>query len=203
MSWTEEMAELRAWVRGWVEQKLTTMFISTTLSNSSALGDSDAMTLADDTKGQRPVVRHEPYGHRSRPTTDVRVFGIRFGSSNVVFLGIGPTQKYGPQDLEMGEVAIYSEQIVKAMHLDKNGQNNINSKSGQDVVVNGGTAKVARVGDGSKIISALGGGALAKWMSQVEVAITNLGGTAPSPLANAFVADPGIVIKDGAAHFKG
>lgn len=145
----EEVRQLRAALREIVSERLPSLLFGWTLtSKSSAMGGGDAVQTADDDsgKGQRPVRRVEPFGLRSRAPSKLRALWIRLGASNVVFIGVAPSKGYGPTDLEDGEVAVYN--LKKALiRLWKTGKITVDAESGQDVVINGGTAKVSRVGD--------------------------------------------------------
>jgi phage gp45-like len=67
------------------------------------------------------------------------------GKGGVSFLVGWRNRKYEIA-LEKGEVAIANE-AGAVIKLDKNGKVSADAKTGQDIVLNGGTAKVARVGD--------------------------------------------------------
>jgi phage gp45-like len=67
------------------------------------------------------------------------------GKGGVAFLVGWRNRKYEIA-LEKGEVAIANE-AGAVIKLDKNGKVSADAKTGQDIVLNGGTAKVARVGD--------------------------------------------------------
>lgn len=139
-----------------IPNALAQIFIVTQFGKSSELGAADAIQTADESPAgerqttQRPVTRVEPFGFRSRPTSKVRGAALRLGSSNVLFIGILPTQGYGPQDLEDGETALYSAEVPKGVHLDKDGNVNANAKSGKKVNVgspDGSGAEPAVLGD--------------------------------------------------------
>ncbi len=147
---------------------------------------------------QRAVRVLQSFGFRSTPLVNGAesvVVASRAGTSNSIAVVVD-NQQVGPTDLKEGESCVYNSKDVDGtkcrVHLDENA----------DVVVNGGSAKVGRVGDACKIKSVALGGHLALWMSQAEGFIN---ATAPGtivPLSATFLADPGIDIADGAPHFK-
>jgi len=90
----------------------------------------------------------EPWGVHGRPAVGVyaliaRVLG---GAASGLQVGVWTGQQ-GRQDLAEGETQLYSSASGAEVYLDKDGNNKINAASGKDVVVNGGTAQVARKGD--------------------------------------------------------
>ncbi len=204
-----DLARLRTALERRITTLSTSLFGWTLTSKSSALGDEDRVEKSDGTdpgstqKGQRPTTRVVPFGLATRRPTGLRALWARLGASNLFELGIGPQETYGPQDLEEGEVSLYCKADGTRVWLDANGAIHVDAASGQDVIVNGGSAKVGRVGDKCRITGVLGGGPLAGWMQQVEVAINLLAPSSITPLSTTFTADPGITIADGAANFKG
>lgn len=144
MSWASEIAALRHELTEMIRQVPDRMVGWTLSAASSALGDKDEVQTGDDDQngpdnkpGQRPVRRIEPWGHRGRAPKNVRTLWLRLGSSNVLFLGIASNGGYGPTDLEDGETALYSVEVERGVHLTKDGDNKLASKSGKTVQVNG------------------------------------------------------------------
>lgn len=121
-----------------------------TTSRSTSLGKNDECDGRGDQKGGVPVRRVWPFGLRSVPPNGSEGIlltlngGRRSGGAAVLIAA--ENLKYGPDKLDGGETALYS-QFDAVVRLDKNGKITIDAKSGADVVVNGGTAKVGRVGD--------------------------------------------------------
>ena len=205
-----EVAALRAELAALKAQAVAPQWTLT--SRSSAMGAADQVQTADDDKnrGQRPVSRLEPFGLRYRAPSKLRSFSLRIGTSNVVFIGIQPSKGYGPTDVDDGEVALYN--ITKAIvRLWKSGKVTLDADSGQDVVVNGGTAKVARVGD-----TLTASAQLAAWASVIESfcngiapgTFTPLNQFAPAASPPPGAANPGAdgnlgTIQTGADHLKG
>jgi phage gp45-like len=107
------------------------------------------------------------------------------------------TDKYGPQDLAEGETVIWNKQTGCRIKLDENGKITIDAPAGQDVMVNGGSEKVARTND-----TLTASGAFLTWAAAVDAGIpTN------TPPATPFAAAAGLAggmgdIETGAARFK-
>lgn len=164
--------------------------------------------------GTLRVRRMWPFGIRSvvPPRVEAITVGPMASEAQKVMIA-AESDTYGPDDLAEGEVAIYSsahkEGAVCYVKLDKNGQIAIRAKNAQkitidagtgaDVVVNGGTKEVARKGDLCKINSP---SFLLTWMGQVETYINTLAPGTIAPLAATFAVAPGIVVDQGAEHFK-
>lgn len=153
-----DLERLRRELKKLVEDGLATLFGNTLTSSSTPLGDRDAVEKVDGaadpdgSKGQRLVTRVQPFGFASRPPKGLRGFWLRWGSSNVLMIGILPQQSYGPQNLQVGEQALYNSVPGCQQLLDQDGNVKVDSGTPDggaqgDVVVNGGTAKVSRVGD--------------------------------------------------------
>ena len=211
MTWIGEIAGLRREIMKRLEQLPLSLFGWTLTAKSSAMGDADTVQTSDTTEGQRPGRRLEPWGHRGRPPGKVRSFWVRFGTSNVIFLGVAPSKGYGPSDLEDGETAVYN--ATKALvRLWKTGRITMAADNapveieGQNVVVNGGTKAVSRVGD-----DLTASAALKAWAAIVEGVVN---GVVPGSftIVNSFSAAlpgaPGAAgglgtINSGADHFKG
>lgn len=75
------------------------------------------------------------------------VIAPRGGPANAVAVAVDD-QQLGPADLKEGESAQYCKAAGTRIWLDENGVIHVDAASGQDVIVNGGSAKVGRVGDG-------------------------------------------------------
>lgn len=219
MTWVQEIAKLRKWAATEIKNVTTSLIGYTLVGKTSEMGDQDAMQKSDDQNdGQRPVQRIEPWGLRGRPPGKVRGLWLRLGSSNVAFIGIMPTKAYGPTDADDGETILYNA-TKAALALRKTGKVTLDSDqeavavashggnltldsdtgNGNDVVVNGGSAKVARVGD-----SVNGGTITAKDQitgNNILFIYTPVGGSAGS--ASTTLALTGGQITSGADHFKG
>lgn len=141
MSWQVEIARVRRELIEHVTQKTIGLFGWTLTSNASSMGDQDQVKNSDDddSGGQRPVRRIEPWGLRGVPVAKVRSFWVRLGSSNTLFIGIAPNKGYGPTDLDNGEVCLYSDQVERGVWLTKDGDTKLAAKSGRKVQVGGDT----------------------------------------------------------------
>lgn len=128
----------------------------------------------------------QQYGFRSRPIagSEIVIGKPRGGPNNEVALGTDNLSR-GPSDLAEGECAIYSSadrmesgtQALCRVRLGADGKIAVDSKTGQDVVVNQGTKKVARVDDqvnvaGSKLTPAT----FAFYLEQIRLQIIAAGG---------------------------
>ena len=212
MKFHEAIGRLRAELRSYIDQRLATLFGFTLIASSSPVGDADEVQTGDQpvsapeadispgTITQRTVRRIEPWGVRGRPPSKVRALWLKWGSSNVVFLGTAVNKGYGPGDLEEGEFSLYCSKSGTEIRLDKDGNIKINAASNQDVIVNGGNLKVARRTDPVRI------GTLAGVSPSGAVTFTfvpqDADGVPGAPVVGATVTLAG-VIQDGALHFKG
>ncbi len=142
----------------------TSLYVRT--SGASATGQKDQVTLIGEggKKVALPARRMGPFGLRWVHPKDCEGLAINVGGRLQLVLLAAESEKYGPTDLEGGEVALY-DQAGSTIVLDKDGAITITSKSGatvvlnaagkitidakagQDVQVNGGTLKVARETD--------------------------------------------------------
>lgn len=164
MTWQQAIAQLRRDMQTAVDAAVLRLLVFTLTAASTSLGDQDAVEGYDKgtdpdsgEKSQRTVSRVQPFGFAGRPPKGLRGLTFRFGASNALFLGIAPQNKYGPQDLDVGESALWN--VTKALvRMWKSGKVSIASdgdqitidSGSQDIVLNGGTAKVARVSAGDK-----------------------------------------------------
>lgn len=173
-TWAAAIAKLRGDVGRLVEQKLLGVFGWTLSASSSAMGDKDQVQTADTGKGERPARRLEQWGVRGVPPSKIRSLWIRIGSSNVVFLGIAPTKKYGPTDLATGETCVYSEQVERALWATQLGDVKLAAKSGRTIQLDGATFKGVKWSDGNPIPAADTGfvGALATFVAALKAAGT-------------------------------
>lgn len=198
------LAKIREEVARWIAQ----IFVYTLTAKGSATGDSDEVEGVDGArdpgapanakKTQRRVVRIQPFGFNSVPPTKLRSLSLKLGASNIFFIGIGPQKAYGPTDLEEGEVALYSKVANVRVKLTKDGDVLINAEGTRDIILNGGTKKVARIDDTAKADTLM-----AAWMGQVEVFINNLVPASVAPLASSFTSISIAKINSGADHIKG
>lgn len=197
------ITKVRTEVARWIAQ----IFIYTLTAKSTATGAGDALEGVDGSrdpdapanakKSQRSGVRIQPFGFISVPPTKLRALGLRLGASNIFFIGIAPQKAYGPTDLEEGESAVYAKEGQTVL-LNKDGDVAIDAKATRDVILNGGTKKVARVDDTAKADTLM-----ATWMGQVEGFINGLTPGTVAPLASTFTNISIAKINSGADHIKG
>lgn len=142
-----ELAAAKRELQNAFRAALAQLFVYTLTAKASAIGDNDAIEASDDAKApgldgeakpQRKVVRIQPFGFNGVPPKGVRSLTLQLGKSNLFFIGIAPTQAYGPQGLNTGEVAMYAEP-GQTFVLDKNG-NLIATPTGSGTVQLGGNA---------------------------------------------------------------
>lgn len=170
------------------------------IASSSASGETDAAATPDnDPDGRIPLQRVEPYGFAGVPPSGVLGWVVSlFRSKGGRVLGGVHAKRYRPADLAEGESAQYSSANPKAVLADTSGNTKITSATPPgsvtqgDVTVNGGTAKVGRVGD-----SVNRTGTFAFWVAALRTAITGVGGADPGDCP----VDIG-TIGQGADHFK-
>lgn len=124
----------------------------TRVSATSADGSADGVEGWPGTEGdpacpQQTVRRMEPWGLHGRPATGIQslVARVLAGAASGLQVGIW-TGQHGRQNLEPGETQLYGGGGGEVF-LDKNGKMALNSGSGQDVVLNGGSLQVARKSD--------------------------------------------------------
>lgn len=186
-------------------------FAQVVRSTADGQGDQVAGRADSDEPDQQvPVRRIWPFGLRSRPPAgcDAAVVHVNGGSSNGIMVG-AESSAYGPDDLEDGEAALYCKVAGCLFKMTMVGKVELTSASGQaiaidagsgaDVVVNGGSLKVARVTDpvnlGACFVTLNGSGAV----TAVTINGTALpvGADALSPPNRGTVASGG-----GASRFK-
>ena len=124
-----------------------------TVSKTSADGQSDqvrgrAVDPSDGADYSYPVRRMSTWGVRSVPPAgvDALILHVNGGNNNGVMIG-NESARFGPSDLLDGELAIYNKATGCVIKMDQNGAITITASSGQNITLNGGTQKVARVGD--------------------------------------------------------
>jgi phage gp45-like len=117
------------WLKAKVEQleqtlgnRIMAMAEWTTLSRTTAVGDKDqANVAANPSDRQRPIRRAAPWGVAGYPPAGVFALVVKAvaGVFNGVYTGIA-TDKYGPQNLNEGETALYAKP-GQLFLLDQNG----------------------------------------------------------------------------------
>lgn len=167
-----------------------------------------------------PIQIKQHYGFRSRPKVGSEVYGMAVagGAANMVSVAT-ETPGTGPGNQEEGDVELYSEHGQRVI-LSSDGGLYLNGSA--DVIVNGGSAPVGRVGDQVKV------GKL-RWFMQTDMAmppqtefkvtyIANQAGAIEQTLANFKIANVTLInptsgntnevelvgkITTGAPHFSG
>jgi phage gp45-like len=209
MSWHAAMRELRAWVQQHVDWRLASLVAFPRVASSSSSGETDAVEVEDgDSQQQRSARRVEPFGFRSRPPAGVRAAIIKAlaGATNAILFGVA-SSRYGPSDLDDGEVALYCLADGSLVKLTRVGRIEVSAADDQDitltvsgtgdVVVNSGSHAIGRVGDAVKARPGL-----AAWLSQVESLLNAVAPGSVTPLSSTFI-DVMAEIAEGADHFKG
>jgi phage gp45-like len=108
----------------------------------------DGRSEPDEPSYQVQVRRLFPFGLRSRPPAGVDAVAVCASGSPSAGVMVGAeSPAYGPSDLAEGEAALYNIATGTRVLLKADGSIQIDAASGKDVVVNGGTARVSRVGD--------------------------------------------------------
>ncbi len=169
--------------------------------------------------GQIPATRVEMFGHAAVPPRGQRCRALLRKAAGIVFpLG---SKRYRPAGMKEGESCLYCTKAgtkvwLKAdgtLRIDAGGGSvvvapdgsmTLDAAAGKDIVVHGGNAPVARQGDRCQITDPIHLGALAIWLFKVETFVNGIvpGTIAPGELSATFLADPGIIIKEGSARFK-
>lgn len=183
-----------------LESRLTAALQSivefTPISVSSADGAKDAVKVqGDPSDRQRSVRRVSPWGISGRPVAGAGVLAAVVkaiaGSFGGMIVGIA-SDTYGPQDLEEGETAIWNKTNGTLIKLKADGTITIDAASGKDIILNAGTAKVARVGD--KIASHL--------HAAGTLMCPNTGTSVPVAVTGSTAAHAGVAIAEGAENVK-
>ena len=196
---------------------------SDALTHSANLwGTQDGETTSNAQRGEiaRPDARSiEPPGHATVPRDDDPCVVLGIGS-NLLVIPLAST-RWRPAGLKQSEAAVYNlagasgQGVVKidkdgqitatrngaTIKIDKDGQITIDAAAGKDVIVNGGTAKVARVDDqvnlgGLSVTIGAGAVTSVQWSPPTGGApITVATSPAITPLTG--------LVKTGADRFKG
>lgn len=133
-----------------------------------------------------------PFGLTSSPPADVEVVAAAVGGSSAHLVVIGQIDRVArPQDLEPGETRVYCTSAGTQIRVRPSGAVEIATASGASVtldasgavVLNGGTAGVARLGD-----ACAPSAGMTAWISAVSGALATLTGGAFPPPADATYA---------------
>lgn len=100
---------------------------------------------ADEPDSQEPARRMQDFGLRSIPPvgSECAVIRSRGGASNAIIIAT-ENLSHGPTDLKEGETSLFCKATGALVKMDMNGKITIDTPDLQDVVVNGGSLKVAR-----------------------------------------------------------
>ena len=201
----------RAWLRQMVLLWAGRLVKWTTLSGLGSRECDGTVTMPpydpaeSEESSTQPVRIYQHFGYRCAPVSgsEVVVVAPRADPCNAVVVA-SDSRGHGPTGLSEGDAAMYSsahkEGQVCVIRLYATGKITIDAKEGQDVVVNGGTLKVARDTDPVKVHGAKAVvGTFAHWLEQVRLQIIAGGG--------GNVGDPpdqiGTINVTAATRFKG
>lgn len=140
------------------------------VAKSSADGQDEleGRSQPDEPDYQILVRRLWPFGVRSMPPAGVDAVAVFAGAAQSAGVMVGAeSPQYGPSDLLDGEVAFYNKTTGVLIKLHADGKVTIDAPTGSDVVINGGTAKVARAGDAVDKAT----GSMTTWISAVSTAL--------------------------------
>jgi len=179
--------ELRELVRQVVANALQFTRFTRTSSSGARDGVAGHPTSSDEERYDYEVRRLQHFGFRSVPPADTVGFRIAAcgGATNGVTVA-EDSPRYGPSDLDDGEVALFNTREGLEIRLDKNGSVRIRSARGATVELQGGGRGIARRDDEVAATQAL-----ATWMGQVEKAVNALSSGAVQPLSDSFSAAVG------------
>ena len=142
----------RAWIKDAIQQAVANMLRLSPVAKSNADGEQYALEGhkqdPSDPSYEYDALYAPPFGVHAVVPAGVEAVWVQIhgGASNNAIVGTHST-RYAPSDLKDGEVAFYNKVTGCTIKLDENGKLTIDAAAGQDVVVNGGTLKVARVTD--------------------------------------------------------
>lgn len=142
----------------WVESKLFAIVQYGRVARATANGADGADGAK--TGGPQNVRRMWPWGLRSVPPVGSELLQVCPGGhpANAVVIAAETTKMtsagveyaYGPADLKEGETALY-DRAGSVIRQSQDGTTKIDAAAGSDIVLNGGTAQVARVGDHARV----------------------------------------------------
>jgi phage gp45-like len=182
----ELLRQARAELRELVRQAVANALQFTRFTRTSSSGARDAVaghpTGPDEERYDYEVRRLQHFGFRSVPPADTLALRVAAcgGATNGVTVA-EDSQRYGPSDLEDGEVALFNTVDGLVILLDKNGTVRVRSAAGQKVELQGGERGIARLHD-----EVAASQAFATWLGQVEKALNTLSSGAVQPLSETF-----------------
>lgn len=149
----ERLRQLGADLREYARQVVANTIQYTQVTRSTSSGEHDKVAgYRSEGAGEEDydyeVRRVQHFGFRSRPPKDVWAVRLAMtgGATNNVTVGEDST-RYGPSDLEDGEVALFNSANGLEVRFDKNGNINAQSAPGQLINLQGGDRGVARLKD--------------------------------------------------------
>lgn len=146
----EKINQVMEWIRN------STQYVITAVPDKGGIDQVEGRKVGpSDPQYQIPVRRMAQYGYRSLPPNGSENILVTpnaaFGNKCIV---ASENRNFGPSDLEEGEVSLFSK-FKQLLRLKTDGKLTIdsgkdNAGNQADIILNGGTAKVARVGDQAK-----------------------------------------------------
>lgn len=138
----------RAWLRDYLRTYLSRVVQLLPLTRSSATGFdgvSGQEAAGDEPEVERTVVRMQQYGFRSRPrpTSQCVVLPVNCGAGNNLCIAT-ETPGTGPQNQTDDDVELYS---AHGQRIQLNADQHLRQDAPGDIILQGGSAKVSRVGD--------------------------------------------------------
>lgn len=153
MVFFDELNRLRETLREYSRQLVANAIQFTQFTRSTSSGEHDKVAgYRSEGVGEEDydyeVRRVQHFGFRSRPPKDVWTVRLATtgGATNNVTVGEDST-RYGPSDLEDGEVALFNSVSGLEVRFDNKGNINARSAPGQQVSLQGGDRGVARLND--------------------------------------------------------
>jgi len=149
----ERLHALRAELREYARQVVANAIQFTQVTRSTSSGEHDKVAgYRTEGVGEESydyeVRRMQHFGFRSRPPKDVwalRVAATGGATNNATVAE--DSRRYGPSDLEDGEVALYNNVAGVELRFDRDGNINAQSANGKVVSLQGGDRGVARLND--------------------------------------------------------
>jgi phage gp45-like len=157
MVMAEGLRQLRGELRELARQLVANAIQFTRFSLSTSSGEGDQVAGhktegAGEEEYDYEVRRLQHFGFRSRPPKDV--WALRVAASGGATNGATVAEestRYGPSDLEDGEVALYNKVDGLEIRFDKDGNIRITCAQGKKVLINRGGRGIARVDDTVKV----------------------------------------------------
>jgi len=176
-------------------------------TNASGADEVEPQQRADwEPQGQDPARRWQHYGFRSSPPAGAEVLTVAVGgSSSQRAIIASELPGAGPQSQPPGDAEIYVadgyELWIRAngatVKISKTGAVTVDAAAGQDVVVNGGTLRVARDTDPVKPTADM-----SSFLAAVATAVNTVTPGAITPVLLAKVQAQLGLVDGGAAHLK-